>query len=118
MFPATNSGEPARRAEVIKRHHWLNPVFAASRKNPSIMVENRQREMIAFGLDTSPLNGKPVRGQSERRKQANVVTVPMPVVAGIERRFGKDSGLDVFEHPKVTIYVLTFDLVRGGSGAP
>lgn len=71
-----------------------------------------------LGLDARPLDGEPIRVQTEAGEEPDVIGIAVIVIAGVAGWLDKQSGSDVLEDPQVAVYVVAFYLVCGRRRTP
>ena len=81
----------------MHRKHGLKTVFMAGREHSAVVLELRGRELARLGLDSRPLDREAVGIEAERRKQRNIFSIAVIVIAGVARWFRVECAVDMFE---------------------
>jgi len=118
IFPAVQPREPARRAEVVERHHGSDAGFMAGGQHAPVVFQLGARKSAALRFDARPLDGEAIGIEAERGQKPDVFGEAMVVVAGVHRGFDEQGGLDMFHDPQVAVDVVALDLVRSSGRAP
>ena len=118
LFPAALDREPARRREVMKRHHGHDARLVARGEHPAVVVERSTRHLAVLRFDTRPLDGEAIGAEPEVAHERDVVAVPVIAVAAVSRHFCARRTRCVLERPPVVVPVAALDLMRRGRGAP
>jgi hypothetical protein len=82
------------------------------------VVERRDAELAVGRFDAAPLDREPIVGQSQRRRDADVLVEAVVAVAGVAARLLARAVRLVLPLPPVVVDVAALDLVGGGGGTP
>lgn len=118
VHPAALTDHPARRGEVMVRHHGRQAVFAAGDQHAAIVLEGSEGELAFLRFDAGPLEREAVGVEAQLRQQRDVAGIAMVVVAGIARWLCIDGVGQMLEHPALTVGVVAFHLVTGRGRPP
>ncbi len=116
--PAAGAHQPARRREMVKRHHRPQPVLVAGRQHPPVVFELGIRKLALLRLDARPLDRKAVGVKPQLRQQRDIRRVPVIVVARIPRRLDINRPRQMLQHPRLAVDIVPFHLVRRRRRAP
>src|SRR5712691_3803533 len=117
--PSALADEPQRVREMVQRHHRQDSLLSQLTEDVAVVPDLARVELTFRGLDSRPLDRKPVRVLVELAQHREVLAIAVVVVARDRGRVAiGDMARRLLPLPPVVVAVVALDLVRRARRSP